>query len=83
VRLHIDGYNTRELHIHACSQSEGSGATTLTGLAPPKYRYSRQYAFCVRAHPCMQGSGDAACFFCMLGAVSFHIRQLVSPVHGS
>jgi hypothetical protein len=30
---------------------------------------------CVHAQPCMQGSGDAACLLCMLGAVEFH-KQL-------
>jgi hypothetical protein len=27
----------------------------------------------VHAQPCMQGSGNAACLLCMLGAVYFHM----------
>jgi hypothetical protein len=30
---------------------------------------------CVRAQPCMHGSGDAACLLCMLGAVCFLQQQ--------
>jgi hypothetical protein len=34
-------------------------------------RYSGWRQLCVHAQPCMQGSGDAACLLCLLGAVYF------------
>jgi hypothetical protein len=40
-----------------------------------QYRMSGWRQLCVRAHPCMQGLGDAACLQGTLAAVSFTILR--------